>query len=342
MSATTPEWRVAAPYGAVKISRSVRGEEWIEAARLQCWLAGRGSMDVPAHAPLVTISGGASATFRYWTKPRYQTTRYAYGFTLRGASRGEATVTIPSGGTAYATTIGTRDDPQPMTIPIGRSAQSLAEAELSFDIAAPAGLDVTVECVSIEALPRMFLDTAGSDLGVERTRFFARRPIAVASLGTQLLARQNDLRDACRRVGAFQFARGDGSPWSVTTDSPSWATLFDAAIGILGRKLYSTDTTRTLSWRVLAKCSDGTTSGSVRVNNDSGTGASTITIPTGTTTYTWLPTTAGAAATFSADAEDNTTATGLRGGAHDDHTFEAQRTAGAGTISIATISIFEA
>ncbi len=338
MAATVPESRNTLIDGAVRIARSVRAVTWIDAARLHCWLAGRGSMDVPVHAPGVTISGGASSTFRYRTRPRYQTTRYAYGFVLRGASPGVATVTIPSGGDAYSVPVGTRDRPRPYTIPIDRAARSSAEAELTFDVAAPAGLDVTIESLSVEAMPRMFVDTDGSDLGADRLRHFARQPIVEPYFASELLHRQGDLRDACRRVGALQLSRGTSDPWVITAASPSWDTILDDAIGLLGRLIYSGDIDRPLIWYVLAKCSDGSTSGTVRVNSHSqGTPSSVISVPTSTTDWTWL-----GGDEVIVDAEDNTTVDGLRGGNHDDHTWQGQRTAGSGTISVATISVYEA
>lgn len=349
MAQTVPEIRKnivqrdGAGIDVTAISLSVRSGTWIDAAHTQNWLAGRGSMDVPAHAILGTIAGAATNTFRYWTKPRIQTARYAYSLVLRSTTDtpGSASVAIPTGGSAVDVPVGTRHNPVTTTLYADRASLSSAEAELSLDITAPSGNAIVVESLSIEAVPRTLL-IVGNDLGVDRLRFWARQPIMEPSLSSQLLDRQNDLRDACRRVGGFQFSRGTTSPWTITTASPSWATLFDDDIGILGRLLYSGDTTRTYSCRVLAKCSDGTTAGTVRVNNDSGTAAASITIAAGTTSWTWLPSTGGAAATFSVDAEDNTAADGLRGAAHDDHTFECQRTAGTGSVQIATISVYEA
>lgn len=373
MAATVPEFRPTdLVESAVQITRGVRAVSWVEAAWLQCWLAGRGSMDVPAHAPNVSITTSTTSAFRYWTKPRFQTCRYALGLVLVGESGGECTVRVPSGssgGTSIQLT--PHQEPSPATILFDRSAQSAAEAELSFDIVTTSTA-VKVESISIEAVPRTTLATEsaehfrythagdrrvthagdrrvthasglGSDLGVDRLKFWPRQPIFETTFAQHLLQRQNDLRDACRRVGMFQFSRGTANPWLITTASPSWSSLFVDGIAMLGRFLYSTDTVRTMSWRVLAKCSDGSTAGAIRVNNTSGgTAVSTITIPAGTTDWTWLPSTAGAAATFTCDAENNTISDGRRSSRDDEHTFEANRTAGTGSVQIATISVFEA
>lgn len=379
MAATVPEQRIELVETEVRTSNAVRAVSWQEAAQLQMWLAGRGSIEVPGHAPLVEIPTSTTATFAYWTKPRFQTCRYALtlhliasSFRDFGAAYGAVTVNVPSGGTGVDVLIGSHADPHPVTIVFDRTAQSSAEAELSFDIVTNASNRALVECVGIEAVPRTLLPVdsnaqrlvtwsgdalvtqsgdrlvtyngaSSNNLGVDRLRFWPRQPIMEPSLSSGLLNRQNDLRDACRRVGMFQFSRGTNDPWLITTASPSWSNLFVDAIALLGRSLYSSDTTRTLSWRVLAKCSDGSTSGQVRVSNVSGgVGLSTISIPTSTTNWTWFPTTGGAAATFACDAENNTVADGRRSGRWDDHTFEANRTAGAGSVQISTISVFEA
>ena len=332
--------RIADGTDVTAITRSVRGVTWIDAARLQCWLAGRGSMEVPSHAPMVTIAASGSSTFAYRVAPRYQTCRYAYSVCVSAAAPDATRPLVNIGGTDYTIPCRPRREATPITICLDAASQSTSERTLSLEIKAPSGYAIDVESIGIEALPRTLIEVDANDLGIDRMTLGSRSPIYVTSLATNLLGRQNDLRNACRRVGMFQHSVGTDSPWTITTASPSWEALLTTGIGILGRQLYSTDTTRTLSWRVYAKCSDGTTAGSIRINNDSGTAASTITIPAGTTGWTWLP--AANPGTFSADCEDNTTATGLRGGAYDDHTSEVQRTAGAGSVQIASISVFEA
>lgn len=345
MSVTVPELRNviaqqnAAGYDLTAITRSVRSSSWLDAARLQCWLAGRGSMDVPVHNPMVTIIKDTSSTFKYHVKPRYQTCRYAFNFVIVSDGASACTVTIPSGGTAHSVRTTSAANATPVTIFVDRAAQGTTETELSFDIAAPSSVSVTLHAVSIEALPRAQIAVDANDLGAERFDFWVRQPIASSNIADQILARQNDLRNACRRVGMFQFSRGTGSPWAIT--STSFVDLFDGGIGALGRYLYSGDTERTLRLRILAKCSASTTSGTFQVNNDSqGSAAASIAIPTSTTSWTWLP--AAGATTLKVDAEDNTTDDGLRGSSADEQVFQVKRTAGTGSVQIATVSLFDA
>jgi hypothetical protein len=306
MAASVPERRVVCsqdPYGNVRstiaIANSVRGVSWVDAAALQCWVAGRGSMDVPAHCPFeTTLADTDSSEFRFWTKPRYQTTRYALTLVLSSSARTRAYVQFPIGGATQPVRVDRRRDATPMVFFADRSSQSLAEAEIGCLVSAVESGSCWVDQIQIEALPRGILSVSGSDLGANRLAFRPRQAIVEGTLVDQVFDRQNDLRDAARRVGLFQQSRGTNNPWQ--------------------------------------------TSGDIRVSNSGGTGVSTITIPAGTTSWTWLPSTAGAAATFAAECEDNTSSTGLQSGAYDEHTFEFRRTAGAGEVWIATVSVFDA
>lgn len=339
---TTPERRLNLIQGGVAGSRAVRAVHWIDAARLNNWVAGRGSMDVPAHAPGVSVPSAGSSTFSYWTKPRYQTTRYAYGLVLSCSAPTTAEVTIDA--ITETVRVQERRNAMPLVFYRDRSAQSDAEAQLQVDIAAAgAGDDVAVECISVEALPRFNLQTgaASDDLGADRLDFFHRQAIDTTNIADQSLARLNDLRDSARRVGGFQFSFGDDSPWSMA--SGSWTDVFDGDFELLGRYLYSGETTREHSWRIKAYCSDASTKADVRIWSVSdAAGVSTIPIPTSTTTATWLPSTSGAAATFDVDAENNAAADGRRTSGGDRFRVQVQRTTGTGTVYLESVSIFEA
>lgn len=355
MAATVPEQRIIASKDAagnvrntIAIANSVRAISWVDAARLQCWLAGRGSMDVPSHAPFCKLNE-QTAEFRYWTKPRYQTTRYALTVLCSSASIGKyALVQFPTGATAQAITARRRRDATPVTLFADVSAQGTTEGEITLSIQAPSGTtDLMVDGIQIEALPRTILSVNANDLGANRLDFFPRQPILESNLIDQILDSQNNLRDAARRVGLYQMSRGtvnsQDTAWHIT--SGTYVDLHDGPVTFLPRKLYSGQATYNCSWRVLVKCSDGTTAGDVRVSNTSGgTGVSVITVPAGVTAWTWLPglVNGTSPATFVADCEDNTTSDGRRSSRWDEHTFEARRTAGAGTMQIATISVYDA
>lgn len=319
-------------------TRTVRAVSWVDAARLQCWIAGRGEQVVPAHCVGNILNVGQVSEFRYRVRPRFQTTRYAYSFVLTGASASDAEVVIPAGGTAYRVPIRTIADARPTTIYVDRTAQDDAEAELSFSIE-PDKIDLRVDCVSIESVPRATVDVSNADLGADRLSVWVRQPIAEPSIHGQMLARQADLRDSARR-GLLQISRGTVGPWSTTSGTAS--SIISQSLPVIPRHLYGLGgTARSMAIRVLAQCSDSQTAGEVQVETPF-TSTATIAIPTGTTSWTWLPATTGAPLSFAFKTEDPATAGGLLGG-WSDYMLDVRirRTTQSGTVRVATVSVFE-
>lgn len=320
-------------------TRTVRAVSWVDAARLQCWIAGRGSMDVPAHCVAQLLSIGQVSEFRYRVQPRFQTTRYAYSFVLTGNSPSSAEVTIPVGGTAYRVPVRERAQAQPTTIYVDRTAQDDTEDELSFSIEADK-IDIRVDCVGIEAVPRSVVDVSNDDLGADRLSVWVRQPIAEPSIHDQILARQADLRDSARR-GLLQLSRGTVAPWTSTSGTA--ASIISQSLPVIPRHLYGIGgTARSMRIRVLAQCSDANTAGEVQIESPV-TSTATIAIPTGTTSWTWLPSTTGAPLSFAFKTEDPATPGGLLGG-WGDYMLDVRirRTTQSGTVRVATVSVFEA
>lgn len=346
MSTTVPERRVTLVEGEVAISESVRSVSWVHAAQLHQWIAGRGGTVVPTFRPF-TPSGlgfeiGSSYFFRF--EPRYQDTRYLLKLLLfsHGLDRHPLTVTVPVGGTEHEVTVGqlsTGGAPSELEFEIDVAAQSGRETELSFRIKDNDNGEWGIMAVAIDAVPRTALTDDASDLGVDRLRFWPRGPVSDPNIA-KLLGRQNELKAAGRRVGMWHHAFGSAEDHRVGVTSASFVDVLEDAAPALGRLLYSGETTRTLHWRVCAYCSDATTAGEVSIASTSG-GSDTITIPAGMTTIGWAPYAWSSPGEITVDAEDPTTATGLRGGAWDDLTVQARRTAGSGTIYILGISVWE-
>lgn len=130
------------------IERSVRSGTWLDAARLQCWIAGRGTSVVPAHHPFVSLASGESTDLRYWIAPRYADTRYAYHLSMIG----RASVTIDGVTTEIPGSYDFTRPPIATTILSDRAAQSTAEAELSITVEAVGG-SLAIQCIAIEAVP---------------------------------------------------------------------------------------------------------------------------------------------------------------------------------------------
>lgn len=343
---SVPEQRLRCVQSRVGISNSVSSGHWMDPARLQCWLAGRGAAVVPVFVPPQLDNQGSSNAFYFRFKPRYQTTRYALTIALSSFPIGTrlGVVTFPVGGDSHVVPVTRRRGslgrgPTSVTMFYDVASQSTTEREISFSVAETADVSpLQIESAMIEEVPRTILTVDANDLGADRLAFWLRQAIAEPNISDQIFDYQNNLRDASRRLGLFQHSWSDEE--NINTTSGSFVDMFGAPIGILHRCLYSGETTRLASWRIRAKVSNGTTAGEVRVTNSAG--STTISIPTSATSWTWLPSTAGAPSTFAIDAEDNTTANGLRGGTDDDHTFEYRRTAGAGSVQVSSISVFDA
>jgi len=330
-----PSYRIVANQSEVQIGRSVRGGTWQEPAQLATWIAGRGTMDVPCYAPAVQVDEGETHVFKWRVKPRYVTTRYAYS--IRISSPAVVSLTITIDGVAHPYTAWPRAQAVNQTYFVDRDVQSSAVAELELSVTGadsqPSGT-VLVEAISIEAVPRALVLCDDNECGVQGELFRPRNPIIQRNIHDALIDRIDNLRDVTRRPSMLQHARSDLDPWTVA-GSP--VSLFDDGVAMLMPNYYGADGTGVVSWAALVKCSTSATAGTIDVSNiASGTNADQIVIPTNTTSWTWIEGGTG----FDVDAEDNAAPDGRRLARNDDATFVATRTAGAGTISIATLSIW--
>lgn len=334
---TVPEKRIDLVQEIIGISNTVRSVPHIHACRLHNWIAGRPATIVPSFGALRTIATTKTSDFCFWSKPRYQDVSYRYSLLLTAEAPTTADVSINGSSVGTGFEVTNRRNALPLYFDQEQSSQGTTEAELKISVTAGAS-SVTVESLGIEALPRTRLTQDSNDLGADRLKLLHRLPIGERNFASNFLDYQDSLRDAARRLGSFHYSFGSDAPFGTT--STSYTGIFNDDVSILGRYIYNGDTTRELEWRVKCYASDNTTSANIRVSNNAGTDV--IAMPTGTTSATWLPTTAGAASTFDVDAEDNTEADGLPSSATDDHTFDVQRTAGPGTVYIESISAWEA
>lgn len=343
MSAPVPESRVNLVDLGILIGYSVRGVPWIHASRLHNWVAGRGYPLVPDHAPLVIIAGSGTSEFYYRVRVRYQTTRLRFSILLTTSSESSTCqVQIPPGTAQGGSfTVFNRKRATPVVFDVDLSYQADEETTLSLKILNTGAANVIVEGIHVEALPRAFLVAQDpNDLGSNRLAFWHRQPISERNFALNLLDLQSVLKRSARRA-MFQHSWGSDAPWSTAVAGPT--AVFDDKFGLIGRALYEGDTTRELSWRVRARCSDGSTAGEVTLTNTgAGSASSTITIPAGSTAGSFFPPVADDPAVFDCDAEDVTDSWGLRGSAVDEHQITVTRTAGSGTIYLETISIWEA
>lgn len=334
-TALAPSYRGIARQDEIEIARSVRGGTWQDAAQLANWIAGRGTSIVPAYAPMVAVDEGETHTFRWRVKPRYQTTRYA--LSIRVSSTTPVIQTLHYGSTSATIQALPRSSTTAARVfYFDRTAQSTDVEELSISVVGadsqPGGTTL-VESISIEALPRTVLVCDDDDLGFQTELFRPRVSIEQPNVHDALIDRIDNLRSATRRPSYWQFARSDLDCWTVTGTPVS---LFTDSFAVLAPCFNRDDDRGPVSWAALVKCSTGATEGDIDISSTlGGANVGTVVIPANTLDWTWIE-----GDQFDADAEDNTTPDGRRYGRDDDVSLVATRTAGAGTISIATISIW--
>jgi len=338
--------------GGVLIGRAVRAETWLDAAAGANSLLGLGGALVPAYCPFTTIAAAGTSAPRYYVKPRFQAVNLCWDVWARSTdgsgrtSRVRLHAPTGAGGYAEAHAESVRERMQRTRLFQVRAAQSSTPGEISLDVDA-VDYQCLVESIRCVEIPRATLDPTGSDGGVNLATIAPRQPIIKGATGESIVAVGTAVQQAsteARRNSYFQWAVADAD--AFTTTSTTDVALFELGVPILGRPVYRDPATgllvvtSTASWKVRAKCSDGTTTGQITVETTrGGAGVVLATIVISGTSYAWL----GAPATFSVDADDLASTDGREGGGSprwDDMTFKVKRTAGAGTISITGCSVY--
>lgn len=338
MTATVPDRRLIAGRSGVEIARPVRSSHWVDAARLVNWCAGQGTQEIPLHSPLTVVGPGATAIFRYRTKPRSQTVGYIWSIAIRDETGQDHIVRAPAstgvGAFVQGRTIG---NTQCVRFVEWRAAQSDAETELSISIQRPGDQvtdDAVIEAIGCEAIPRQVLAATTAELGAPLPPLFPRAPILAQSLGVQVINRLPGLRDACRRIGMMQWAMGNLSP-RVSNSTTFFNMMNGVGPPVLARVLYSGQTQRTLHARVYGRCVSS--NGEVRLITKAGNHD----IAVSGATAQWWPAVASAPANVVVDAEDITTAEGWRGGTPDIMRPQFRTGTTDQAIEIQSISIWE-
>lgn len=340
MAVTVPERRVILGESEVVIAESVRATSWLTASQQHAWIAGRPVVVVPTFRPGAGDNLGSGHLFVFRTQPRYQDLRYIVRLAVSSTAADAIGVQVTVDGTTYTNVVARPRTTAPTEYEFPVDLPSRWDGEIDIRVGVYETADAgtfRVEGLGVVSVPRTFLDDDNDDLGIDRLAFYPRDPISTSNLG-KLLARQNELRADARRVGQYHRAFGELDTPAFT--SGTYTALATDDFALQGRALYDGETTRTLFWRVRVRCSDGTTSANVRISDGSGALA-TIAVPTGSTVARWWPTTGGPPSSFAVDVEDLAEADGLLSSAWDDHTIEIQRTAGAGTIYVLVVSIWE-
>lgn len=321
----------------VVTGRPVRGGpvQWGAWADQANHLLGRGGAIIPWATVDNELAIGATHTLRFKVFPRYQAThrRWIVALSTTGAGgRVWGTFTDPSGGTTGYDLSGTtvRYITHDETI----SSRTASEAELAPTFSLDASSTKTARVVALACFeaPRTELTLDANDLGVSLPTLNAGAEILDGAAGYSVGAIADAVAAAetvAQRNGLFHFARH--TTLALSMASGSWTTIF--APPLLGRPVYRSATTKTVELR--ARCrADALTSGSLRFTMTSG-GTTTLTITSGMAA-TWLT------GTIAIDCEDfSDDAYGRRSSRFDKCTIDWQRTGGAGSIYLESISILK-
>lgn len=338
MPVSVPLVRPSNGMGDVVTAAPVRGPTtWVDFAKACNWTLGRGSMLVPVHSPLVTLTNGSEHIFAYRTRPRYQAIERKLLLRLRGSTATTAAVEFQSGATARTIRVATdREGASTEIFTESLGSQSETEGEVNWAIT-PNAANVIVEGVGIWEVARSKLEIAVSnDRGTDPTRLAAGQPITRVSLegGFNTVSGATTIG---RRVGMLQWAvpysvgGATSTAFAKAVTSTSYVGVFASGVPMLGRMLNRSATTGSVRLKVLAWVTGGTAD--VRFNSSVHGASSAVSITA--TTPTW-----SSALDFSIDCEDPTELDGLRANVFDMVQIEARKNVN-GTLYISSVSVWE-
>lgn len=313
----------------------VRASSWLSVARLAHWVAGRGSVLIPQHAPGLSLAGGSVSISMRYRAPQsgLAIARVAIVEVAAGTAidpSGTISVQLDGGtvGSGAPSLLAAHSPGGVMTLmSIDASvSRSTSIANLRLDITADSGKadSLDVRSVAIYELPRAALETASPDLGVGLDALFPRRTI-----GSQLVSTAALVAALPQRRGTLA-AHYSTTPETVS--SGSWTSILAAPIPILPR--WAAGGTRTITMQVRALVSSGT----AEVRMVTGiAGATSGAITVSAVVEAW----AAGTATVLARCEDPSTVDGLPGGAWETIDVQARGVSGS-QIDVYGWSIYEA
>lgn len=310
----------------------VRGPQWIAAALATNHLLGRGRVLIPHSFCNTALTKSSTRTLRFKTWPSLHARLRRWTLSVKRPILTTTPHTItfndPSGGAhVLIAEPGAAGDILLFSIAETISSPSGSETELVVTFDAGTGDSHTLTWISCSEHPRPDLDPA-TESGVVVDRL---NPNRIIDLGpAEVLAGVDDAVDIAQRSGLFQFARAEADYLSTTSAGYTPVFLSGAVPVVLGRSLYVGDTLRTV--QVRARCSSGAgTTGNLRFTMASGD--TLVLAITSAMASSWL------SGTLDVKAEDLSTSDGRRGGADDTCLIEWQRTGGASSVSLESISI---
>jgi hypothetical protein len=310
--------------------------QWHAMAGADNWLHGVGGTIATLGPGYSSISASNTATFHAYAWPRAQHGTWLWAVELVASAGGaNGTVTLTPGSDVFEWSVAST---KPETVFFTHDPSSIADGGISIAVHVDTNSagSVTVQTIGVYELPRAFLPTTASSVGVHETSCIADQPIHENTSTADKFSIQavwEQVRDAstlCRRQKMFDWFNPGGVTATVSTFSGT-SNVFHVDPAIQNR-LLGTLTARDASFTTYALVTGGGAIGEVRVTMASG---ATATITVTNTTAAWATPT-----TFAIDTDELSETGWVRDGVRDTATFEIRKTAGT-SITVYGISVGE-
>lgn len=313
-----PPERPQLGYDRLRTGAPVRAQQWLDAAMLGHWVAGRGGVLIPGHSPRYELASG-SVTMRYRVPLSGRAIARVACVGIRsdtGAAR-RVTVTMGSGSESATVGGGTLGSAIPIYVQDNGVTRTVAATDIDITVATDG--PIVIKSCSVWEVPRASLSRDATDGAVALDTLFPRRPILDSDIASvRGVARLMTEIDG-RRVG--HFAR-----WGeeLATASASFVSLLTAPTLCVPR--YDVSGLRSVRVYLRGRVSTGGTAGEWRVVAASGdTATGTIT----GTSAAWQ-----GFVDVDVKCEDPDEPNGLQGGVYDSLDVQIRRTAGGGSVLV--------
>ena len=294
----------------------VRAQQWLDAASLGHWIAGRGQVIIPGHSVRYALAAG-SVTMQYRAPLSGRAIARVACIGIRSDTGAARTVTVTMGSGSASVTVGLLTFGSQDPIYVQDNGVTRATAETDIAITVTTSGPIFIESCAVYELPRASLSRDATDDGVALDTLFPRRPImdSGAQSGRAVAAMMQAIDG--RRIG--HFAR-----WGeeIGTTSAAFGSVLFTPYRVVPR--YDVSGLRNITVALRGRGTVGGTTGEFRIV--AGSGATATGTVTGTVSA-WQ-----ASVTLAVKCEDPSTANGLAGGAYDTVDVQIRRTAGAGSI----------
>ena len=154
----------------------VRAQQWLDAAYLAHWVAGRGQVIVPGHSVRYALSA-STATMRHYVPLSGRAIARVACVGIRSTTGAAASVTVTMGSGSSTVTVGllTFGSTIPIYVQDDGVTRTDASGEITIDVTTAGS--VIIESCAVYELPRASLSRDATDNGVALDTLFPRRGI---------------------------------------------------------------------------------------------------------------------------------------------------------------------